>query len=92
MPSFKDEFEEKETWSIIHFIRTLGQTIQPVAAITEYALTIEMQKITINGKTAQGMTINGSIPGPELKFKEEDIARIKVHNKMTTDTSLHWHG
>ena len=38
------------------------------------------------------MTINGSIPGPTLRFTEGDVARIKVHNTMTVDTSIHWHG
>jgi FtsP/CotA-like multicopper oxidase with cupredoxin domain len=38
------------------------------------------------------MTINGGIPGPTLRFREGDIARIRVHNKMSVETSIHWHG
>ena len=40
----------------------------------------------------KGMTINGGIPGPMLRFKEGDTARISVHNRMTVPTSIHWHG
>lgn len=58
----------------------------------EYDLFIEEKPITIHGKTSEGMTINGSIPGPVLKFAEGDYARIKVQNKMDVDTSIHWHG
>jgi CopA family copper-resistance protein len=38
------------------------------------------------------MTINGTIPGPTLRFREGDTARIHVHNKMKVDSSIHWHG
>ena len=62
------------------------------AAVVEYELTIRQQEVNITGRPAQGMTINGGIPGPTLRFKEGDIARIHVHNKMNVETSIHWHG
>ena len=62
------------------------------AGIVEYDLTIEQKEVDITGKLAWGMTINGSHPGPILRFKEGDFARIRVHNKMTVETSIHWHG
>ncbi len=69
--------------------------LYPAAAVSkmvEYDLTIEKKTITIHGRAADGMTINGMIPGPVLKFTQGDFARIRVHNKMDTDTSIHWHG
>jgi CopA family copper-resistance protein len=66
--------------------------IQAEAATVEYELTIAQQEVNITGKPARGMTINGGIPGPTLHFKEGDIARINVHNKMSVETSIHWHG
>ena len=62
------------------------------ANIVEYELTIAREEVNIAGKPAQGMTINGGIPGPTLRFKEDDTARIHVHNKMSVETSIHWHG
>ena len=62
------------------------------AAVVEYDLTIEQQPVDITGKPTNGMTINGSIPGPTLRFSEGDLARIRVHNMMGVDTSIHWHG
>jgi FtsP/CotA-like multicopper oxidase with cupredoxin domain len=59
------------------------------AAVVEYELTIRQQEVNITGRPAQGMTINGGIPGPTLRFKEGDIARIHVHNKMNVETSIH---
>ena len=60
--------------------------------VKEYNLTIEKNKITLAGVTANGMTINGSIPGPTLEFNEGDLAIINVTNKMNEETSVHWHG
>jgi CopA family copper-resistance protein len=62
------------------------------AATVEYDLTIAHQEINITGKPARGMTVNGDIPGPTLRFKEGDTALIHVHNKMSVETSIHWHG
>ena len=60
--------------------------------IKEYNLTIEENEITLAGVTANGMTINGGIPGPTLEFNEGDLAIINVTNKMDEETSVHWHG
>ncbi len=58
----------------------------------EYDLTVAQQEVDFTGKPASAMTINGDIPGPTLRFKEGDWARIRVHNRMEVDTSIHWHG
>ena len=63
-----------------------------LSATVEYDLTIAQQEVNITGKPAQGMVINGGIPGPTLRFKEGDFSRIRVHNRMSVDTSIHWHG
>ena len=62
------------------------------AKTVEYDLEIAWQEISIHNKKAEGMTINGDIPGPTLYFTEGDLARIKVHNTMDVPTSIHWHG
>ena len=66
--------------------------LQSQAAIVEYDLTVAQEHVSIQGKTALGMTINGNIPGPTLHFTEGDLARIRVHNTMDMSTSIHWHG
>ncbi|MGE5238188.1 MAG: multicopper oxidase domain-containing protein [Chloroflexota bacterium] len=62
------------------------------AATIEYTLTIEKSTVRITGKEANAMTINGETPGPTLRFKEGDMARIHVRNAMDVATSIHWHG
>ncbi|MDP1990448.1 MAG: multicopper oxidase domain-containing protein [Syntrophales bacterium] len=65
---------------------------QVQGAMVEYDLTIARQAINVTGKPSEGMTINGGSPGPTLRFREGDLARIRVHNRMGEDTSIHWHG
>lgn len=67
--------------------------VVPVRAETvEYNLEIARQQINLTGRPVDAMTINGSIPGPVLRFTEGDLARIQVTNRMEVDTSIHWHG
>ncbi len=62
------------------------------AKTTEYDLTIDRLPVNITGKPIDKVTINGSIPGPTLRFTEGDEAVIHVTNKMKEATSIHWHG
>ncbi len=62
------------------------------AAVIEYDLVINYQNVNFTGRDVQAITINGGIPGPTLRFKEGDIARIHVRNEMKEETSIHWHG
>jgi FtsP/CotA-like multicopper oxidase with cupredoxin domain len=58
----------------------------------EYDLVIRYQNINITGRNVQAMTVNDAIPGPTLRFREGDFARIHVRNEMDVETSIHWHG
>lgn len=62
------------------------------ARIMVYALTVAREKVEIVGKAADKITINGTIPGPILRFVEGDDAVIHVTNAMREETSVHWHG
>ncbi len=60
--------------------------------LVEYDLTIDRTPLTLNGRTGTAITMNGTVPGPMLRFTEGDEAVIRVHNRMDEDTSVHWHG
>lgn len=61
--------------------------------LVEYDLYITEQTVSPAGKPVRGLTINGGIPGPTLRFREGDFARIRVHNQLPDEeTSTHWHG
>src|SRR5680860_1015880 len=60
--------------------------------IREYNLTIREEMVNKAGKEVKGMTVNGTIPGPNLEFTEGEYAVIYVKNEMNVETSVHWHG
>ncbi len=62
------------------------------AEVKEYNLEIDYKTVNYTGKEKRAMSVNNSIPGPTLYFKEGDIARIYVKNNMDMNTSVHWHG
>ena len=44
------------------------------------------------GRAGHAVAINGTIPGPMLRLREGQTARIHVTNLLDEDTSVHWHG
>ena len=60
--------------------------------VREHSITIRAEKVNKAGKEVMGMTINGSIPGPTLRFTEGEYAVIYVKNELDEETSVHWHG
>lgn len=38
------------------------------------------------------LAYNGRIPGPELRFRQGDTARIRFTNGLDAPTTVHWHG
>ena len=71
----------------------LGLSWAARCAQVEYHLTISEKLIAPAGKQVRALAINDSIPGPPLRFRVGDWARIRVTNRLPTEqTSLHWHG
>ncbi|MBD3737382.1 MAG: copper resistance system multicopper oxidase [Pseudomonas balearica] len=81
----------------------LGLWRQPVWALTspgqptvlsgtEFDLTIDSISVDFTGKRRTAMAINGSIPGPLLRWREGDTVTLRVRNRLPQDTSIHWHG
>lgn len=67
--------------------------LEPVPGnLRRYELTIGETELRIDGRRARATTINGSVPGPILRFREGEQAVIRVHNTLREDTSIHWHG
>ncbi|CAM3063591.1 multicopper oxidase family protein [Rariglobus hedericola] len=65
----------------------------PNAPVVEYSLDIAETTLSPAGKLVRALTLNGSTPGPVLRFHEGDVARIHVNNRLAREeTSVHWHG
>jgi CopA family copper-resistance protein len=59
---------------------------------TEFDLTIAETPVNFTGNPRMATTINGSIPGPTLRWREGDTVTLRVTNRLPEATSLHWHG
>lgn len=46
----------------------------------------------VGGERARQTAINGTVPGPLLRFREGEEAVLRVTNGLNEDTSIHWHG
>ncbi len=69
-----------------------GMAGMPTAA-NEIDLAIRRATLDLAGTPASAVTINGTVPGPLLRFREGDDAVIRVTNQLEgEDTSIHWHG
>ena len=59
---------------------------------TEFDLRIGETAANITGRPRTALTINGSLPGPLLRWREGDTVTLRVANSLDEDTSIHWHG
>ena len=55
-------------------------------------LMISEQLFRVDGRAGTAVTINGTIPGPVIRLKEGQQAALRVTNRLTESTSIHWHG
>jgi len=58
----------------------------------EYFITIDEVTMTVDGETTTGIGMNGTIPGPTLRWQEGEDVTIHVTNNLDEDSSIHWHG
>ncbi|KQZ78126.1 MULTISPECIES: copper resistance system multicopper oxidase [unclassified Pseudomonas] len=81
----------------------LGLWRPPVWAITspgepqvltgsDFELLIGETPVNFTGNPRTAMTINGSLPGPLLRWREGDTVTLRVKNALKDSTSIHWHG
>jgi len=59
---------------------------------TDFELFIGETPVNFTGQPRTALTINGSLPGPLLRWREGDTVTLRVRNRLKADTSIHWHG
>lgn len=74
-------------WAQVRAVE-LGAT----AVSRAYDLTVAETMLNVTGKAARGITINGTMPGPVLRFREGEEVVVKVKNELNELTGIHWHG
>lgn len=64
----------------------------PVLQGSEIDLVVGQSPVNFTGVTRLATTINGSIPAPTIRLREGDDVTIRVTNRLSVPTSIHWHG
>jgi CopA family copper-resistance protein len=73
----------------------LGETALTNSAVlagTHFDLTIDSIPVNFTGRPARATAVNGTTPGPNLRWKEGDTVILSVTNRLKHATSIHWHG
>ena len=55
-------------------------------------LTVRESSLVVGDRQTSAVTVNGSVPGPLLRFREGQDVILRVNNALREDTSIHWHG
>ena len=82
----------KASWAL----RAPGQ--MEVLAGTAFDLSVGETLVNYTGRTRPAVTINGTLPGPLLRWKQGTTVTLRVRNDLPRgsihgpDTSIHWHG
>jgi FtsP/CotA-like multicopper oxidase with cupredoxin domain len=58
-----------------------------------YELTAEEIQWEVEpGRTVKAWAYNGQVPGPQIRVREGDRVRVKLINKLSQSTAIHFHG
>ncbi|MGE3404303.1 MAG: copper resistance system multicopper oxidase [Vicinamibacterales bacterium] len=57
-----------------------------------FDLAINETTVNLTGRTRTATTVNGSLPGPLLRWREGDTVTLRVRNTLDEEASIHWHG
>src|SRR5690606_8894406 len=53
--------------------------LHPDAPVVDYTLDVAEAVLSPAGKPVRALTLNGTMPGPVLRFREGEVARIRVN-------------
>jgi len=78
----------------------VGMALRPIRVVAaaedaERHLVAAAGKAPIRGAAQPATDLwcyNGAVPGPEIRVRQGDRVRIVVENRLTEDTTIHWHG
>jgi FtsP/CotA-like multicopper oxidase with cupredoxin domain len=60
--------------------------------IVTRTITARAAQVDLGGRTVTTWTLDGSVPGPQLRVQVGDRLRLTLRNQLPVETSLHWHG
>jgi FtsP/CotA-like multicopper oxidase with cupredoxin domain len=64
----------------------------PALSGNYFNLVVERIPVNYTGHTAYATAVNGSVPGPTLRWHEGETVTLAITNHLNVTTSIHWHG
>jgi len=73
------------------FAETRPQT-PAILTGSHFTLTLDDLPVNFTGCRSTATAVNGSVPGPTLRWREGDTVTLAVTNRLKKSASIHWHG
>lgn len=88
----------------MHFSRVFGLALLPLisayklythddAFVPDAILRVTAVNVSLGCIDRYSVLVNGTSPGPELRFREGEVKWVRVYNDMENyNLTMHWHG
>lgn len=73
-------------------VREPASSAATIITSNQTRLEIGSQLVNFTGRPRPAVTVNQSLPGPVLRWREGESVEIAVYNQLPEDSSIHWHG
>ena len=73
--------------SLVHAMKGFGEV-----SGDDIELAIGNHHFATGGRSGHAVAVNGTVPGPLIRLREGQTARLNVTNNLEEDSSIHWHG
>jgi FtsP/CotA-like multicopper oxidase with cupredoxin domain len=77
-------------WAAAADPRTVGDSGALSGA--EFNLEIGALAVNFTGQPGMATVVNGRLPAPLLRWREGDVITLRVSNRLSAPSSIHWHG
>jgi FtsP/CotA-like multicopper oxidase with cupredoxin domain len=70
------------------------RTVGDAGALSGAEFNLEIGALAVNftGQPGMATVVNGRLPAPLLRWREGDIITLRVSNRLSAPSSIHWHG
>ena len=65
---------------------------EKVLSGTEFNLTVDATTVNFTGAARVATAVNAQVPAPLLRWRQGDGVTVRVTNRLSVTSSVHWHG
>jgi CopA family copper-resistance protein len=79
-------------WGGLHALAETGHGAPATLSGSHFELVTDSLPVNFTGRSSLATAVNGSVPGPTLRWRQGDVVTVGVTNRLKESTSIHWHG